>query len=132
MPMPENLAGLSRDELLQVIVEQHRQIAELTARVEAVQAEVERLKRESQRQAAPFSKGGRVATPKKPGRKPGQGPFTHRAASRPEMVTEPPIEVPVLLPAWPVCVRQFRVAVSRCTACGQRVRGQPPELALDQ
>ena len=29
-------------------------------------------------------------------------------------------------------VRQFRVAVSRCRAYGQRVRGQHPELAPDQ
>jgi transposase len=156
MSVPENVAGLSRDELLRVIAEQQRQITELTAQGEALQAEVERLKREGQRQAAPFSKGTRVATPKKPGRKPGQGPFTHRRAPRPETLTEPPLAVPVLCPACPVCggrlaaegrelasltdlpeavrphVRPFRVAVSRCTACGHRVRGQHPELAPDQ
>jgi transposase len=147
---------LSRDELLQVIVEQQRQMAELTTRVEALQAEVERLKREGPRQAAPFSKGTRVAAPKKPGRKPGQGLFRYRTAPEPTPLSGAPIEVPVTLHACPACggqlvaegtevasttelpevvrpqVRQFRVAVSRCRACGQRVRGQHPDLAPDQ
>jgi transposase len=156
MPEPENLARLSRAELVQVMAEQQGQLAELRARVAALQEEVERLKREGQRQAAPFSKGTRVATPKKPGRKPGQGPFTHRRAPCPEKLTEPPVEVPVRLTVCPVCggrlavegaelaaltdlpeaippcVRQFRVAVSRCAVCGHRVRGQHPALAPDQ
>lgn len=156
MLSPEDLAALSRDELLRVIAAQQQQIAELVARVEALQAEVERLKRQGQRQAAPFSKGTRIATPKKPGRKPGQGPFTHRLTPHPETLTEPSIEVPVRLTTCPVCggrlaaegaelasltdlpeavrpwVRQFRVAVSRCMVCGHRVRGQHPDLAPDQ
>jgi len=163
MPIPKDLASLSRDELLELIAaphwqlaEQERQIAELTATVEGLQAEVERLKHESPRQAAPFSKGTRVATPKQPGRKPGEGPFRYRAAPEPALLGEPPVAVPVTLeacPAWggrleaagvalaavtelrePVRpqVRQFRVAVARCTRCGQRVRGQHPDLAPDQ
>src|SRR5713101_2622528 len=103
MPEPENLARLSRAELGQVIAEQQGQLAELRARVAALQEAVERLKREGQRQAGPFSKGTRVATPKKPGRKPGQGPFTHRRAPCPETLTEPPVEVPVRLTVCPVC-----------------------------
>jgi transposase len=156
MPMPEDLAGLSREELLRVIAEQQRQIVELMTRVEALQAEVERLRREGQRQAAPFSKGTRAATPKKSGRKPGQGPFTHRRAPHPAALTEPPLEVPLRSTTCPSCggrlaaagvelasltdlpevirprVRQFRVAVGRCGACGHRVRGQHPDLAPDQ
>src|SRR5712692_9469700 len=163
MPVPKDLASLSRDELLQLIAgqqgqlaEQEQQIAELTAMVEGLRAEVERLKREGPRQAAPFSKGTRVATPKKPGRKPGEGPFRYRAAPEPALLREPPLAVPVPLQACPACggrleaagvelasvtelrepvrpqVRQFRVAVSRCTACGKRVRGQHPDLAPDQ
>ena len=156
MPVPENLAMLSRNDLLQVIAAQQRQIVELTARVEALQAEVERLKREGQRQAAPFSKGRRVTTPKKSGRKPGEGHFCSRAAPPPAPVTEPPIAVPVTLSACLACggqleaagveeasvtdlpeevrppVRRFQVAVARCRACGHRVRGQHPALAPDQ
>ena len=156
MRLPVSLAALSRDDLVKLVLAQQHQIAELTAKIEALQAEVERLKRAGQRQAAPFSKGTRVTAPKKPGRKPGQGRFRYRAA--PEQATLPgsAIEVPVTLSACPACggrlvamgvegasttelpaavrphVRQFRVAVSRCTACGQRVRGQHPDLAPDQ
>jgi transposase len=156
MTVPGDLTALSRDDLLRVITEQQRQLAELAARVEALQAEVERLKCEGNRPAAPFSKGARVASPKKPGRKPGQGPFGHRVAPAPEVLTEPPVEVPLPLTTCPVCggrlagagtelasitdlpaeirprVRQFRVARGRCTTCGYRVRGQHPDLAPDQ
>lgn len=163
MPVPKDLASLSRDELLgliraqqQHLAEQEQQIVQLTATVEVLQAEVERLKPEGQRQAAPFSKGTRVATPKKPGRKPGKGLFRYRAAPEPASLTAPPIEVPLTLRACPACggrlvadgvelvsetdipavvrpqVRQFRVAVARCPGCGKRVRGQHPELAPDQ
>jgi len=128
----------------------------LTAKVEALQAEVERLKREGQRQAAPFSKGTRVAAPKKPGRKPGKGLFRYRAAPERAPLPGSSLEVPVTLRACPACggrlvaagieiasitelpaavrphVRQFRVAVSQCRGCGRRVRGQHPELAPDQ
>jgi transposase len=155
MSLPAPLAALSRDDLVKLVLEQQHQIAVLTAKVEALQAEVERLKREGQRQAAPFSKGTQVAAPKKPGRKPGKGLFRYRAAPEPATLPGTPIEVPVTLSACPACggrlvgagvewasttelpeavrpqVRQFRVAVSRCTACGQRVRGQHPELAPD-
>ena len=156
MSLPASLIALSRDDLVKLVLAQQHQIAELMAKVEALQAEVERLKCEGQRPAAPFSKGTRVAAPKKPGRKPGKGLFRYRVA--PERVTLPvtPIEVAVTLSACPACggrlvaekaegaattdlpeavrphVRQFRVAVSRCTACGQRVRGQHPDLAPDQ
>ncbi|HJY84316.1 MAG TPA: IS66 family transposase, partial [Candidatus Binatia bacterium] len=156
MSLPAPLTALSRDDLVKLVLGQQDQIAELMAKVEALQAEVERLKREGQRQAAPFSKGTRVAAPKKPGRKPGKGLFRYRAT--PEEATLPgfPIEVQVTLSACPTCggqlvaagaevasttdlpeavrphVRQFRVAVSRCTVCGRRVRGQHPDLAPDQ
>jgi transposase len=156
MSSPTPLALLSRDDLVRLVLEQQQQIAELRAQVAALQAEVAPLKREGQRPAAPFSKGPHVATPKKPGRKPGQGLFRYRAAPESPTPTEPPLEVPVTLQVCPACggrlvgagvelasvtevpeavqpqVRQFRVAVSQCTACGQRVRGQHPELAPDQ
>jgi hypothetical protein len=56
------LDELSREELIALIVE--------------LRGEVERLKREQRRQAAPFSKQQPKANPKTPGRKPGQGLFT--------------------------------------------------------
>jgi len=156
MTPPENLTSLSRDALLALLVELQRQIAELTARNAALQAEIEQLRRGTKRQAAPFSKGTRVANPKRPGRKPGSGPFHSRETPLPEQVTEPPVDVPVTLAACPTCggplaeervdcasttdipavprpqVPQYRVTVCRCMVCGKQVRGQHPDVALDQ
>ena len=156
MTPPENLPSLSRDELLALLGELHRQIAELTARNAALQAEIEQLRRGAKRQAAPFSKGTRVANPKRPGRKPGSGSFCYREAPRPEQVTAPPVDVPVTLDACPHCggplavervdiayttdlpplprpqVTPYRVAVCQCTVCGKSVRGQHPDVARDQ
>jgi transposase len=156
MTPPENLTSLSRDELLALLVELQRQIAELTARNVALQAEIEQLRRGAKRQAAPFSKGTRVANPKRPGRKPGAGPFHYREAPLPEQITEPSVDVPVTLAACPACggplaeervdcayttdipaiprpqVTQYRVAVCRCRVCGKQVRGQHPDVAPDQ
>lgn len=156
MRLPASLTALSHDDLVKLVLTQQHQSAELMAKVEALQAEVERLKREGQRPAAPFSKGTRVTMPKKPGRKPGTGLFRYRAAPKRATLPGAFIEVPVTLSACPSCggrlvaegvegasttdlpeavrphVRQFRGAVSRCAACGQRVRGWQPALAPDQ
>ncbi len=133
-----------------------RQVGELQAVIAALRAELEQLTRRGKRQAAPFSKDERGANPKRPGRKPGQGPFHFRAAPRAENLSEPPITVPVTATACPACggalveervdfasvtdlpvqpqaqVRQYRVSVCRCQACGKAVRGQHPALAADQ
>lgn len=103
MIAPEYLTSWNRDTLLAVVVEQRRQMAELTARLEAWQAEVERRTRGAKRQAAPFSKGARVREPKPPGRKPGAGTFRHREPPAPEAITAPPVDVPVTLDACPTC-----------------------------
>jgi hypothetical protein len=156
MTPPENLTTLSRDELLALLVKLQRQLAELTARNAALQAEIEQLRRGAKRQAAPFSKGTRVANPKRPGRQPGSGPFHYRAAPVPEQITEPTVDVPVTLAACPACggpleeervdfayttdipaiprprVTQYRVAVCRCRVCGKQVRGQHPDVAPAQ
>ena len=63
-----DLASLSREELIEMIATQQRQIAEL-------REEIEQLRRGGKRQAAPFSKENRVENPRRPGRKPGQGPL---------------------------------------------------------
>ena len=156
MTPPENLPSLSRDALLALLVELQRHIAELRACNVALPAEIEQLRRGAKRQAAPFSKGTRVANPKRPGRKPGSGPFHYREIPLPEQVTEPPVDVPVTLAACPTCggplaeervdcayttdipavprphVTLSRVAVCRCTVCGQQVRGPHPDVAPDQ
>ena len=156
MSTSEPLASLSREDLLALVATLQRQIAELTARHEALHAEIERLRRGAKRQAAPFSKGTRVANPKRPGRKPGSGSFCYREAPLPEQITEPSVDVPVPLAACPACggpltqervdlasttdipamprptVTQYRVSVCRCLVWGQQVRGQHPDVAPDQ
>jgi transposase len=153
---PEHLPTLSREDLLALVAELQRQIAALTASHEALRAEIDELKRGGKRQAAPFSKGTRMAEPKPPGRKPGSGPFRYREVPPPETITEPPVDVRAFLEACPVCggplaeervdfvyrtelpegprpqVTRYRVWVCRCTVCGQPVRGQHPDVALDQ
>jgi transposase len=149
MTSPKELASLSRDDLLGLVVELQRQIAEL-------RAEIEQLTRGGTRQAAPFSKGTRVAEPKPPGRKPRADPFHYREAPPPEAITEPPVDVQGTLDACPACggpleetrvdlaftteiparprpqVTQYRVWVCRCTVCGHQVRGHHPDVAPDQ
>ena len=140
------LDELSREELI-------AQIRELVRRNAELQAEIERLKRSQHRQAAPFSKGQPKADPKRPGRKPGQGPFLRRPAP-PQPPTQAVIaQVPESCPACggsleqvseevatttelPVnpqpVVTEYRVPVCRCRQCGKRVRGTAPGLAPDQ
>ena len=133
-----------------------RQVAELQATIVALRTELEQRTRRSKRQAAPFSKDARVAAPKRAGRKPGQGPFHLRTAPLAADLSEPPITVPVTETVCPACggalveervdfasvtdlpaqpqahLRQYRVSVCRCQACGKPVRGRHPALAPDQ
>jgi transposase len=157
MSPPEGIEHLGREELLVLVLQLQRKLAELEASVQNLRAEVDRLTRENKRQAAPFSKGTRISQPKRPGRKPGQGTFSFRQRPRPEEITEPPVYVPVTLDSCPSCggkllreqqvdfayvtelpplprprVTQYRVWVCRCLGCGGRIRGQHPDLAPDQ
>jgi transposase len=156
MELPRDIASLSREELLVLVAQLERQVAQLSATLEALQAENAQLQRSNKRQAAPFSKGARVNQPKHPGRRAGSGTFSFRQAPKLEEITEPPVEVPITLEACPDCggrlaegrvdfayitdlpplpqpkVTQYRVWVCRCTKCGQRVQGQHPDLAPDQ
>jgi len=163
MSLPEDISTLSREDLLVLVAELQRQglmlqdqVARLAAANQELRAEVDRLSRQSKRQAAPFSRGTRARQPKRPGRKPGEGTFSFRRAPGPEEITEPPVNVPVNLEACPRCggelaeervdlayvtelpplprprVTQYRVWVCRCTSCRRRVRGEHPDLAPDQ
>ena len=156
MSSSENPDLLSREDLLALVAQLQRQVAELSATVEELRAENAQLQRGAKRQAAPFSRGTRTRQPKRPGRKPGQGTFSFRQAPRPEEITEPPVDVPVTLESCPGCggrlveervdfayitdlpplprprVIQYQVWVCRCTSCGRKVRGEHPDLAPDQ
>src|SRR5918992_889650 len=99
----EHTEFLSREELLVLLVELQRQVAELTASNEYLRGEIAKLKRSTKRRAAPFSKGTRVSEPKRPGRQPGEGTFSFRQAPRPEEINKPPVNVPVTLESCPTC-----------------------------
>jgi transposase len=163
MTSPEDMASLSREELLALVAQLQRQVRALQAQVaqlatgnQELRVEVERLTRQSKRQATPFSKGTRAKHPTRPGRKPGQGTFSFRQAPSPEEITQPPVNVPVTRESCPGCggklieqrvdfayvtdlpplpqprITQYRVGVCRCTGCGRQVRGEHPDLAPNQ
>lgn len=137
--------SVSREQLIQIILDQHRMIEQL-------RAEVEQLKRRGG--AAPFSKGTRKPDPRPPGRKPGQGFFRFRGA--PEAAAAEAANVPVGLRCCPDCggalgkakremvsitdipaqplpeVRRYAVEIRDCRACGKKVRGQHPAIAPGQ
>ena len=93
------MASLSREGLLALVAQLQRQVKALQWQVvqlatdnQELRVEVERLTRQSKRQATPFSKGTRTT---RPGRKPGQGTFSFRQAPWPEEITQLPVNVPV-------------------------------------
>jgi len=149
-----------------IIDEQRREIDRLRDDLRRSEAERQRLRRENEklkdeldaarravaRQAAPFSRGTRVAEPRRPGRKAGAGygPRAHRrvppaideryeaalpahcpqcaGAVRPVRVTtQYQEELPVQRPV----VRAFHVHIGECRACGRRVQGRHPLQTSD-
>lgn len=70
------------------IAELEKQLARALALMEKLQQEVEELKRAGKRQAAPFARRKLVERPKRSGRKPGQGKFSHRAKPTIKQITE--------------------------------------------
>jgi transposase len=152
----ERIEAFNPAALVRLVETLQQRVADLERQNAELRAEVERLKRRQQRQAAPFSKDIHVAQPKRPGRKPGQGRFASRPAPPPQIVSEPPVPVPVLASACPRCggvlgapetelasltdlpeqpqpvVRQYAVGVRRCQSCGRSVRGRHPDLAANQ
>lgn len=124
---PKDLPMVSHEELLAVVTERQRQLAEWRASHEALRAEIGQLTRGGTRQAAPFAKGSRVVAPKPPGRQPGTGTFRFRAAPPPEAMPQPPVDVLVLREACPTCGGLLEEARGDCayrTALAARPR--PP------
>jgi transposase len=141
-----DLESLTREELIQVILDQHRLIEQL-------RSDIEQLKKRGS--AAPFSKGTRKSDPKTPGRKPGQGYFRFRAAPE-QAEKEVATVVPVSAACCPCCggalgaahgeivsttdipamlvpeVRVYAVETRQCLKCGKSVRGQHPDIAPGQ
>jgi transposase len=151
---------LGRAALLDLVYQQDedierkdRLIERLRKELQLLHEKVSELKRKGLRSATPFSKKGRIAKPKKPGRRKGQGVFTRRQLPAPATVTEQ-VDAPLAekcecggcwerlpteqasiteLPATPQpTVTAFRVQVGRCQKCGRKARGRHPRLPVDQ
>jgi hypothetical protein len=99
---PEPDAAFSQDELLPLVAEPQRQIAELAASNEALYAEVAQLTRVPSGKLPRF-KATRLTEPRHLGRKPGTGPFQYREAPLPETLTAPPVDVKAPLEAYLAC-----------------------------
>jgi len=125
----------------------------LQRELDQARADLDGAKRQSKRQAAPFSKGPPKDQPKKPGRKRGaaHGRHGHRLVPAPEQVDET-YEAPLPeacphggaavtetdvaaqyqteIPRRPL-IRQFNVHIGCCCGCGQRVQGRHPLQTSD-
>jgi transposase len=149
-------AQLSYEQLLELVNQLMADNERLRADNERLRAEIEQLKRNNARSAAPFSKNKRKQNPKRPGRKPGQGPFNNRPAPPEEAYSAPPVDVPITELNCPGCggelgeeteeivtnteippapspqVKAYRVKIRACCRCQRKVRGRHPEVAPDQ
>lgn len=72
----------------QRIAELERQLAEAQATIRSLQEQIVALQRAGKRQATPFARRERVQTPRKSGRKAGQGTFTRREPPTEEEISE--------------------------------------------
>jgi transposase len=120
----------------------------LKKQVEELQAEVEELRRSGKRQATPFARRKLVEKPKRPGRKAGQGKFSHRAKPMVEQVKETKVaplsscclecgerlstvreheqyvvDIPVVEPI----ITRYVTFSGYCAGCHRRIRSQHPE-----
>ncbi len=155
MATDDDLSSLSRTELIALVVKLRGQVGQLRERIERLEAEkaelgkqLEEAERKSKRQAAPFSKNKKKTNPKKPGRKPNQGRFSHRRKPDPEDITRT-VDVPIEDERCPHCggsnfgpkhiehayctdipepppkpeVTDYRIEVCKCRDCGHALRG---------
>ena len=159
--MPQRDDGATPHDPQQIIDDQQREIDRLREDLRRSEAERQRLRRENEklkeeleaarravyRQAAPFSRGTRVTTPRRPGRKAGvaHGAHAHRplpthidetyearlpsqcphcagAVRGVRVATQYQEELPVQRPI----VRAFAIHIGACTQCHRRVQGRHP------
>ena len=153
------MAQPTYEQLLDLLAQKDRRIAELEAqlrtqeaRIRELEALLERAIRGTKRQAAPFSKGEPKKDPKPPGRKSGSdyGPKAHRPL--PEQKPDQIINVP-LPPTCPQChgpvtedrvdqqfqveiprrpiLRRFDIHIGCCRCCGCRIQPRHPLQTSD-
>lgn len=129
------------------LAERDTRIAQLEEQVKQLQKQVEELKRSGKRQATPFSRNKSKEKPKKPGRKAGQGHFSHRVPPSPEEVNETKEEPLNCCPSCGGCVKDLKqhehyevdippvvpivtkyiTYSGTCCACGQSVQSRHAE-----
>jgi hypothetical protein len=150
MKLGVNPEQLSHEQLIELVNQLIAQVEALLTANAKLKAELEQLKRDKARAAAPFSKNKRKKNPKRPGRKPGQGIFRHRTAPSEADYSGPPVEVPVEEIACPKCggewgeeteeivtvteippqpkpeVKAYRIKSRACGNCFHKVRGRHP------
>jgi transposase len=80
-PKADDLERLDPAVLIKMLLEAHAEIARL-------REDLEKLKREKHRSAAPFSRNQPKQHPGKPGRKPGVGAFKYKSKPSPEEITK--------------------------------------------
>ena len=141
---------LERSEVERVRLERERD--RLRRENERLKHELDLARRAGKRQAAPFSKGAPMPTPRRSGRRAGARHGCHRHRPPPPRVDEV-IAVPVPtrcphcaggvaptrvaeqyqedLPVVTPFVRRFEVGIGRCTACGRRLQGRHPWQTSD-
>jgi transposase len=95
MPKEPSLDSLSQKALIQLVLDQRKEI-------ENLKTELEKLKRKNARQTAPFSRNTPNPNPKPPGRKAGEGTFTYKTPPAPSEVTTI-VEVPLFEVTCPKC-----------------------------
>jgi transposase len=95
MSKQRELDKLSHTELIKLVLEQ-------TKIIEQLRQELERLKRQTHRSAAPFSRNTKKTNPARSGRKAGQGVFTHKPAPKAEEISHI-IRVPLEQTQCPAC-----------------------------
>lgn len=159
--MPQRDEPTSPHDSAEIIEELRRDNERLREDLRRSEAERQRLRRENEklkedleaarravyRQAAPFSRGTRVAHPRRPGRTAGRAYGRHAQRPQPTHVDEvyraalpaacPHCDGPVRrvrvatqyqeeLPVQRPLVRRFDVEIGRCRQCRRRVQGRHP------
>lgn len=142
------IAGLN-----QTVGDLNEAVVARDARIAELEKLLERSRRSGKRQSAPFSKGGRLDDPAKPGRKSGEGHGRHGHREAPAGPVDRDLEAAlpeccpdcggnvevereehqfqVDLPPIQPTVTRFTVQVGRCRGCNRRVQGRHPEQTSD-
>ncbi len=133
-------------------------LSEAQEEIDRLRRENEQLRKELKAAGRGKSQGRskRKRKRKRSGRQAGKGRFTFRSAPAAAAASGPPQAVPVTITQCPCCggelrwertedvtvtdmpeqpqpeIKCYAVEVRRCEACGQRVRGQHPDVAPDQ